>query len=402
MGRISLLFILYGASIAVFAPFASVILAGRGFDRASIGALSAVTSVAFVVSVSAWGHLGDAVLGRARALRYAILGAAGLLAVFLLPVPAGVSAVAYVAYAACYGAVGPLSDALAVNAMRDPGRQYGRVRGYLSAGFAVTAVTVGLLYGQVGYGPAGFFFVALASTIAVLAGRLPDLGRARLNAHRRGGAIREALHVQPKLSRALVAIAVAHVGIFAGLTFLPLRILEVGGGPPQVAFSSATSATVEILAMIAAGRLAGRLGIRTLFGLSCVGLAVVTATWGLVDSSIAIIATRILSGLAYSGLWISSVLTVQVLLPARLQGSGQALISITTAGAAAFLANLAGGVLYATAGAGVLFGVAALFPVAGGLVGWWVLPHRLPERVAAETEGSDAAPAVPEPAAAAR
>jgi MFS family permease len=384
MRRIRLLFLLYGASIAVFAPFASVILVGRGFDRASVGALSALTSVAFVVSVSVWGHLGDVVLGRARALRLAILGAAGLLVVFLLPGPALVSAVAYVGYAACYGAAGPLSDALAVNAMRDPGKQYGKVRGQMSAGFAVTAVGVGLLYGQVGYGPAGLFFVAIAIAIAVLAGRLPDLGRAQLTANRRGGAIREAIHVQPRLLPALLAMAVAHVGIFAGLTFLPLRIVELGGGPPQVAISSATSATVEIVAMVIAGRLAGRIGIRTLFGISCLALAASFATWGILGSPLAIIVTKAVSGVAFSGLWISCVLTVQVLLPARLQGSGQALMSMTTAGAAAFLANLGGGILYANAGAAVMFGVAALFPVAAAIIGWRVLPHRAMDEAPAE------------------
>ena len=386
MRRIRLLFLLNGASIAVFAPFATVILSDRGFDHAAIGVLSALTSVAFVVSVSVWGHLGDVVLGRAKALRYAILGTAALLVAFLMPLPATISAVAYVAYAACYGAVGPLSDALAVNAMRDPGKQYGRVRGMMSAGCAVTAVIGGLLYGQVGYGPAGFFFVAVAISIAVVAGKLPDLGRAQLSAQRRGGAIREALHVQPKLPRVLAAIALAHVGIFAGLTFLPLRILELGGGAAQVAFSSAAAATVEIAAMVVAGRLASRIGIRTLFGLSGLVLAASFVTWGLVDSPLAIIATRAISGTAYSGLWISCVLTVQTLLPARLQGSGQALMSIMTAGAAAFLANLAGGVLYAQAGAGVLFAVAALFPLLGAIVGWWTLPHRQPKRRAQATQ----------------
>ncbi len=189
MARIRLLFILNGAAVAAFGPFASVILEGRGFAPAQIGLISAITSVAFVLSVSGWGHLGDVVLGRARALRVAILGAAALLAVFTLPLPLGLVALVYVGYAACNGAVGPLSDALAVNALRDPGRQYGKVRAFASGSFTVCAVVFGLLYGLVGYWPAGIVFVAIAIAIAVLAGRLPDLGRATLQraaARRRG------------------------------------------------------------------------------------------------------------------------------------------------------------------------------------------------------------------------
>ena len=128
MARIRLLFILNGIAVAAFGPFAAVILESRGFETTQIGLLIAMTSVAAVLSITVWGHVGDVVLGRARTLRIAILGAAALLALFMLPFPLALVAALYVGYAAFNGAVGPLSDALAVNALRDPGRQYGKVR----------------------------------------------------------------------------------------------------------------------------------------------------------------------------------------------------------------------------------------------------------------------------------
>ena len=228
MARIRLLFVLNGIAVAAFGPFAAVILASRGFETAQIGLLIALTSVAAVLSITVWGHVGDVVLGRARTLRIAILGAAALLALFMLPFPLAVVATLYVGYAAFNGAVGPLSDALAVNALRDPGRQYGKVRALASASFTVAAVIFGLLYGRVGYWPAGLLFVAIAVAIAVNAGGLPDLGRATLSSSRRGGAIREVLSIQPALPRVLLAVGLAHVGVFAGFTFLSLRIVALG------------------------------------------------------------------------------------------------------------------------------------------------------------------------------
>ncbi len=376
MARIRLLFLLNGIAIAAFAPFASVILADRGFETAQIGLLSALVSVAFVLSISAWGHLGDVVLGRARALRIAVLGAAALLALFMLPLHPAVVGLLYVAYAACNGAVGPLSDALAVNAMRDPGRQYGKVRALASASFTVAAVAFGLLYGVAGYWPSGVLFVAAAIAIAVNAGGVPDLGRAKLQGSRRGGAVREVLAIQPGLPRVLVAVGLAHVGVFAGFTFLSLRIVELGGGPPEVALSSAVAAAAEVGAMIVASRLVPRIGLRTLFTASSLLYTVAFVLWAVLASPVAIIASRVISGAGYSGLWIASVMAMQTLLPPRLQGSGQALISMTTVGLAAFTANVVGGLLYARSGPEVLFGISALFGLAGALVGWLVFPRR--------------------------
>ena len=294
-----------------------------------------MTSVAFLLSISGWGHLGDVVLGRARALRVAILGAAALLAVFGLPLPALVIGVAYVAYAACFGAVGPLSDAIAVNAMRDPGREYGRVRGLSSASFAVTTVGLGMLYGAITYAPAPLLFIALAIAIAVLAGRLPDVGKATLAASRRGGAIREVLHLEPRLPRIMLAVGLVHVAVITGFTFLSLRIVALGGGPFEVGASSAVAALAEVGAMVAASRLVPRVGVRTVFSVSAVLYVIALVLWIVLGSPWAIIASRLISGAGYSGLWIATVTTVRQLLPTRLQGSGQALISMTANGAAA-------------------------------------------------------------------
>lgn len=384
MSAIRLLFVLNGIAVAVVLPFASVILADRGFGPAAIGLVMALTSVATVVSVAAWGHVGDVVLGRVRAMQLAALAAAGFLLVFSLPAPPLLIGSAYVAFAACYGAVVPLSDALAVNAMRDPGREYGRVRSLTSASFALASIGLGLVYGAFGYWPAAAMFAVVAIASVVVGGRVPDLGRATIATRRRGGAIREAFAVQPALPRVLVAIGLVYAGMLAGFTFLPLRIVELGGGAPEVALASAVAATVEIAAMVAAGRLVPRIGLRALFAGSAFLYVVSLALWAVLPSPEAIIASRVISGAGYAGLWIACVMTIQQILPARLQGSGQSLFTVTATGVAGFLANVVGGLLYAGQGAGVLFGLCAVVGAVGILLGWSALPTRA-ERGAART-----------------
>ncbi len=382
MRRIRALFLANGASVAVFGPFASVILAGQGLDAAAIGLLTALTAIAFVASITVWGHLGDVVLGRGRALQVAILGAAVMLIVFMLPIPAALVALAFVGYAAFNGAAGPLSDALAVNALDDPARQYGWIRAHASGGFTVAIVALGILYGFTGYWPVPILFLLVAIAIALLAGGVPDVGLATLAAHRRGGAIREALATEPALVPLLIAVGVANVGVFAGFTFLSLRIVELGGGAPEIALSSAVAAAAEVGAMVLAGRLVPSIGLRSLFALSSLLYVVSLTLWVVLDSPATIIASRIVSGAGFSGLWIASVMAIQRLLPPRLQGSGQALISMTTFGLAAFVADALGGYAYAQAGPAVLFGGSAVLSVVGALAGLRAFPARGTRRAA--------------------
>jgi MFS family permease len=74
-----------------------------------------------------------------------------------------------------------------------------------------------------------------------------------------------------------------------------------------------------------------------------------------------------------------------VLLPPRLQATGQGLYQVTGFGFAAVLANIGGGVLYGGFGSAVVFGVATACAVAAGLLAFLVFPRR-GERIAREEE----------------
>ena len=207
MARIRLLFILNGIAIAAFGPFASVILAeprlrdraDRPADRDDLGRRGPVDhrsgATSGTSSSAARGRCGSRSSGRPPCSRCSCCRSRSRWS------------------RACTSATRPSTarsgrcrTPLAVNALRDPGRQYGKVRAFASASFTVAAVIFGLLYGRVGYWPSGVLFVVVAVAIAVNAGGLPDLGRATLSSSRRGGAVREVLSIQPALPRVLVAV----------------------------------------------------------------------------------------------------------------------------------------------------------------------------------------------------
>ena len=384
VGLVVLLFIVNGLSNAVFTPFAPAILVERGVSPTWLGVMGALVSVVYVGLASAWGHLADVLLGRGRALALAIGLAAGLLAVFALPLPLVGVGLAYMAFSTVYGLLFPLQDALAVNTLADPGRQYGQVRALQSGAFAVGSLVAGAVFERLGYGAAVPVFIVLAVPVIAVAMVIPDVGRAKLSDRGRGGAMREALAIQPRLPRVLLAIGLANVGVFAMLTFLPLLIDRLGGKSGDIGLAVGITAAVEVAALPAVSRLLVRFGPRAVVTVGIALLAVVFAGFALAPSPEVVIAVAVLYGVAWSAMWAGSVTTISLLLPPALQGSGQGLLSLTAAGVSAFVANVGGGLLWGGFGPMVLFGLAAGLAALGAVTAWWSLAPDGPRRGVAE------------------
>ena len=389
MRALRAVFLLNGAALGVFYPFIAVILADRGVPPEGIGLITAASSAAFSLAVPLWGHVADVILGRRRALAVAGVGAAAFVLLAGAPLPLVVMAFGFIGFSLFESAWGPLGDALAVNAITDHGREYGRIRLLSSIGFAVVASAAGFLYNVTGYGPAFVLCAALAVLLALAALRAPDVDRADLQrvtgGHVRGGSFGVALRIQPRLWPVLLAILLVHVGIIAGFTYLPLRLLELGGGPSDVALLASVSAFAEIPAMLVVGGIAARVGIRGLIGASILVYAACFASWVVLDSPLLIVATRVATGFAFAGLWVGSVLTMAVLLPPRLQATGQGLYQLTGFGLAAVVANIGGGFLYGMYGSEIVFVIATLLAVGAAALAFAVFP-RTGEQVAVEDD----------------
>ncbi len=364
-----------------------MILADRNVSPEGIGLITAASSAAFSLAVPAWGHVADVILGRRRALAASALGAAAFVLVAGAPLPLVVMAVGFVGFSLFESAWGPLGDALAVNAMSDHRREYGRIRLLSSIGFAVVASLAGFLYNVTGYGPSFALCAGLAVLLALAALRAPDVDRADLDrvtgGHVRGGSFGVALRIQPRLWLVLLAILLVHIGIIAGFTYLPLRLLELGGGPSDVALLAGVSAFAEIPAMLLVGGIAARIGIRGLIAASILVYAACFASWAVLDSPFLIVATRLATGFSFAGLWVGSVLTMAVLLPPRLQATGQGMYQLTGFGLAAVLANVFGGLLYGSVGSQVVFVLATILALGAAVLAYAVFP-RTGEQVARE------------------
>lgn len=377
MPAIRAVFVLVGAALGVFYPFISAILDDRGFSAEAIGLTTAFAALGFAISVPIWGHLGDVVIGRVAALRIAIAGSTVAAVALLLDVPPVGVAMLIIVYAGFESAVSPIADALAVNAISGA-RAYARIRLLMSVGFAGASILAGRLYDVAGFDPASLLWAAAAAAILVASRWVPDVGRYRAPARaagaRRGGSFALVLRTQPRIRGLLLGLGLVHVGVLAGFTFLALRILELGGQASDVALSAGVSALAEIPAMALIPRVAARTGMRALLvgGILLYGL--VMASWAFLADPGLIVATRVVSGVAFSALTIAAVLTIASLLPPELQGTGQGLYQTVGFGVAAVVANAIGGLVYGSGGAMPLFLGCAALAVLGAIVAWRSVP----------------------------
>jgi MFS transporter, PPP family, 3-phenylpropionic acid transporter len=388
-----------GASIGVLYPFIAVILGTFGFTPRDVGGILALAAVASALAVPTWGHLADVRIGRTGALRACALGASAAALGLLVHWPPLVVVVLVIAMYLFVSSYQPLVDALTVNTIRGRGA-YARVRLLSSLSFAISVVVAGYLYDRSGYWLAFVLFAALSGVMALATSRLPDVARANLAAHasaatrtaasgagndaaahhaparRRYGSAGVAFKVAPRLPAVLFTIAVLHIGLIASFTFIGVRIVDLGGKASDVALASGVSAACEVPSMFIASWIGLRIGLRTMFAGSALLYAIVLLVWAIADSPTVIIVSRVATGVAFTGIIVSIVLTIAALLPSDLQATGQALFQTTTAGIGAVIANVVGGLLYQGVGSAAVFGSAAALALIAAVLGFLVFPAR--------------------------
>jgi MFS transporter, PPP family, 3-phenylpropionic acid transporter len=373
-----ILYFAIGLWTASIGPFITVILHGRGFDSAAIGLVSACSALAVIVVVPVWGHVADVLVGRARAFRIGLIVAAVAAVVLLLPLPPAAVVTSLASFAIFIGLFNSLSDALAVDALAEPERQYGSLRALSSLSFTAAVIAVGFVYNAVGYDAAPYVSLVWSGLLFVLVGRVTDRtndSAVRLLASSHGGddaagrfgSVSRAFAVQPRLLAVLAVLMLAYSGLQGAVTFVSIRIVELGGQPSDVALSFGISALAEIPGLVVASWLGRRIGLRWLTALSLIGYGLCVASWGFLPTPTAINATRLATGFCFGSFTAARVLLVSRLLPRPLQATGQGLVQAATVGIGTVLGTALGGIQYGWLGPTGFFLIAATAAIVGGL-----------------------------------
>jgi PPP family 3-phenylpropionic acid transporter len=379
-----ILFLGAGAWTAAVAPFVVVILRSRGLDTVTIGLLSGLSALAAALIVPAWGHLADVIVGRAYAFRIGLCVAIGSALIVAAPIPLPVFVFTMALYSVLPILLLSLADALAVDGLPAPERQYGPLRALASLAFAIGVLVAGVVYDAAGFGAAPWVALAWSAALLLLLGWVPDRTRdraVRAIAEREGGdsaagrfgSVSRVLSLQPRFLAVLAVFTLAYAGLQGSMVFLPIRIVELGGRPSDVALTYGIASFAEVPGLMLVGWMGRRIGLRWLVVVAFVTYGLCIASWGVLATPVAINVTRVLTGVCFGALAGARVLVVARMLPEPLQATGQAMGQAATSALGSAFGGLFAGVVYGAFGGTAFFWFAGLLAMAGGLGAWLVL-----------------------------
>ena len=371
---IRVLFLLVGVALAAFFPFLSLVLKAHGLDARQIGVAIGVMAAARILANPLWGHAADTWTGRKRAMQ---LSAAASAAGALVLASSGTAAVAVIAasavLAAASGAFVSTGDALALAHLGvERVGEYGRLRGWMSTGYAVANLGLGILLQEAGANSALVVYAIASAGVALWLVTL----RTDPPEHERGarfGSVGAVFRASDRFPIYLLGWLVIGVAFTAAWTFLALRIENRGGGPLLVGLGAALGGAIEVPTFRLASRLTERRGLRTTFELGCVVYAAAFLLWGLVTDPVTLSLLFPLEGVGFALLFASGVPIIGRLVPPQLHATGQAISGVTWMGLAPIIGGPIGGWVYDTLGAVTLYTGASVLCFAGGAIVWVTL-----------------------------
>ena len=359
--RVQVLFTLVGFSEAAILPFLPIVLKDRGLSAAEIGVVLAIAAAAGFFAAPLWGHVGDGRLGAERTVVVASLAAAFAVVPLVLAHSFLALTVVVVLVTAARSSMASLSDAIALEHLGDDRAQYGKVRLWLSLGWAISACVWGLVLqvGSLGWMP---WIYAGCMLVVALAARMVG-GRRTEHEASAAGARRAMLAA---LAPFLLSLLLLFAAFNATFSFVSIRIRDLGGGLFVVGAATALQAIAEAPVMRITPRLNRVLGHRALYVVGSMFFFVSFVAWAFLDSPLAIALVKLVAGVGFALVYVGSVLLVDDLVPPALRGTGQGLAKAVSFGLSPILGSLAGGAIYDYAGPRTLFLVCAAAALVAG------------------------------------
>jgi MFS transporter, PPP family, 3-phenylpropionic acid transporter len=369
------LFVLFGVAIAAFFPFFSLFLDDRGLSLDEIGLVIAAMAAARIFTNPVWGHLADTRLGRLRTIRVtAAASAISSLALFAAGEHIAAIVLAAIGVAATGSSVGTNIDALTLDRLGETGMtEYGRIRGWESLSYAATCLGLGLLLERVGARWSMLAYAAANLAVLAWAMRMPPDPPRHKDRGGRLGAVGTVFRECPRFWGFLAAVVLVWVGFNGAWNFIALKIEQGGGGPLLVGIGTALGGAVEVPVMRLCSRLAGRVGLRSIYAAGCCIYATGFLLWGLIDDPTIVSILTVLEGAGFALLFTSGVVIVGRLVPPSLHSTGLSIAVTTGFGVAPMLGAGIGGFVYERLGAVTLYTGTSLLALTAAVVAWFAL-----------------------------
>lgn len=349
--------LIYGAQflgIGAMMPFLPAILSEGGLTSGQVGGVMAAGSVMRLLAAPLGGRIADGA-GDARMIlaATAIVAAAGA-AGFGLAAGLALLAAVQVAHSIAMAPVIPLTDALAVGAVRQHGFDYARVRASGSVTYILGAVLAGQAVQWAGPRMAAWILAGALVATAILALRLPDVRRPGVVAR---GSLWAPLR-EPGFLRILAIAALIQGSHAVYYAFSTLHWQAAGLSTGFIGVLWGFGVVSEVLLFLYGRPFVLRLGVRGLVMLAAGAGLLRWSVFAVTTEPVLLLPAQILHGATFGAMHLA---TMQALLglPAHVSARAQTLVASAVSAASGAL-MWGSGFLYAAVGGGAFWGMAAL------------------------------------------
>jgi PPP family 3-phenylpropionic acid transporter len=387
------LFVIYGMHV----PFTPLWLDWKGLTSGEISAVMAAPLFLRLFITPAVALAADRRGTHRRML--IVLGWMSVLFAFVLSQMSGFWPILVfaVALVICNSTIMPLTETIAVMAVRQAGLDYGRMRLWGSLTFVAASFLGGLVVQQYG-GSAGIWLVATGCALTACASYLLPAAGGHEPYPMHAGPVWQAAEPRRLLASApfrafLVAAGTAQAAHATLLTFATLIWQRQGLSPGWAGALWAIGVLAEVMLFAVSGPLVARLGVvRLLIGAAALSVL----RWGLMafDPPLwALIPLQALHAMTYGGSHIAAIHFIHQAVPRRASGSAQALYATMASGLAMGCATLICGRVYASSGSAAAYGAMSVLSLIS-LAAAWRLRHSWDGANVIDEGSPDAAPAV--------
>lgn len=361
---ISSQYFLYFGVMGVFLPYFNLYCYHLKFTGFEIGILSAIRSVALILTPLIWGSMADRFRFRRPIYILCSFISTGIWAFYLFTADFWVMLVITIFYGIFYSPIISFLEAFAMDVLDTEKKSYGKLRGWGSIAFIITVIVLGKIIDlySIEIILSLIFFGSLAQ--ALISVKIPDIQIKKQTALFSKTKVLLQRRVVIFLFCAFLML-VSH-GTYYG--FYSIHLENLGYDKTFIGIAWALASTAEIIVMIKSDSIFQRFSLDNVLFFSFMVAAFRWIALSFATSPVLILFLQVFHSVTYAMFHVASILYIDALTPNEAKTLGQAINNAVTYGLGLMVGFFINGYLFETLGSFTLFRMSSFIALGGGIL----------------------------------
>lgn len=357
-----LFYLFFFSGMSSLMPYLALHYESRGLSGPQIGTLLALQPLTMMVSAPLWSALADATRRHKLIIVGTTVGSCLAVALLLRAGTFPETLVAVLLFALFLGPILPLADSAVLAMLGDRPEAYGAQRVLGTLGPAIAGPVVSTLVGRWGLSVSilGYIFFFSLLAILLLLWKI-DVGEVGVPVDR---GLNQLLG-NARFRRFLLVTFLGMAGYIANMTYMYVRMEELGAPQFLMGFGLTMGTVGEIPFLLASGPLLRRFGTRGTITSGLLAMTLVLLGYALAPAPWVLLGLQLLHGTAFTGMAISGVAYAGEVAPPGMASTAQGIFSAVYGGLAMAVGGMATSIVREQWGSPVMFGVAAASAATG-------------------------------------